>query len=69
MMAKQGLLTNRQMLVSITVITLFVPCVAQFFMMIKERGWKTAALILLFVTAYAFSFGGVLNMVLAAIKF
>jgi ferrous iron transport protein B len=69
MMAKQGLLTNRQMLVSIMVITLFVPCVAQFFMMVKERGWKTAGLILVFVTAYAFAFGGLLNLALAAIHF
>jgi ferrous iron transport protein B len=68
-MAKQGLLSPRQMLVSIMVITLFVPCVAQFFMMIKERGWKTASAIFVFVTAYAFAFGGMLNMALAAIHF
>lgn len=39
---QQGLLTGNQVLVTAVVLTLFVPCVAQFLVTIKERGWKTA---------------------------
>jgi len=35
-----GKLDARQTFVSVLVITLFLPCVAQFFVMKKERGWK-----------------------------
>ncbi len=37
-----GLLTGNQLLIVAVVLTLFVPCVAQFLITIKERGWKTA---------------------------
>ena len=39
-LAKEGQLTPHQILVSLVTITLFIPCIAQFFMMIKERGLK-----------------------------
>ncbi len=59
-----GMLDAIQTLVSVVVITLFVPCVAQFFVTIKERGVKLACLIGGFVFIFAFLFGGVLNFVL-----
>lgn len=37
-----GLLTGNQVLIVAVVLTLFVPCVAQFLVTIKERGWRTA---------------------------
>ncbi|HBF34606.1 TPA: ferrous iron transport protein B [Candidatus Sumerlaeota bacterium] len=37
---RNGLLNAHQTFVSVLVITLFLPCVAQFFVMKKERGWK-----------------------------
>jgi ferrous iron transport protein B len=50
---RDGGLDPRQTLVSVLVITLFLPCIAQFFVMKKERGWKFASLTLasIFVTA------------------
>jgi ferrous iron transport protein B len=45
-------------------LTLFVPCVAQFLMMIRERGWRTATGMLLFITPFAFGVGFVLNLLL-----
>ena len=42
MLAKQGILGPHQILVSLVTITLFIPCIAQFFMMIKERGLRKA---------------------------
>ncbi len=57
----KGLLDPRQLTVAAVTLTLFIPCVAQFLIMKKERGWKVATAIGLFVTATAFGSGWVLN--------
>ncbi len=59
-----GLLNATQLTVAAVTLTLFVPCVAQFLVMIKERGIKVAVIIFIFVTAMAFSSGWFLNKVL-----
>jgi ferrous iron transport protein B len=64
MLAKEGLLDPIQIVVSLTVMTLFVPCIANFFMMVKERGMKTALSMTAFIIPFAFGVGGVLNWVL-----
>jgi ferrous iron transport protein B len=64
MLAKEGLLDPIQIVVSLTVMTLFVPCVANFFMMVKERGMKTALYMAAFIFPFAFIVGGALNWVL-----
>ncbi|HBC74428.1 MAG TPA: hypothetical protein DC017_06155, partial [Candidatus Wallbacteria bacterium] len=63
-LSEKGLLSPFQIMISLVVITLFVPCVASFFMIIKERGAKTALLILAFVTPYAFLVGYLLRITL-----
>lgn len=63
-MARQGLLDPTQIVVSLVTITLFVPCIANFFVIIKERGWRTALAITLFIIPFAFLVGGLLNLVL-----
>ncbi|KAF0118533.1 MAG: ferrous iron transport protein B [bacterium] len=63
----QNALTGIQLTVAAVILTLFVPCVAQFMMMIKERGIKTAALIFTFVLFFAFGVGFVLNQALVAL--
>jgi ferrous iron transport protein B len=63
-MGQQGLLTPTQSVVSLVTITLFIPCLANFFMIIKERGIKATAWIVLTVFAVAFLYGGALNWVL-----
>jgi len=63
-MAQSGELTAVQALVSLVTITLFVPCLANFFMIIKERGIKTAIGITLFIFPFAFLVGGILNFIL-----
>ncbi|MGH7520756.1 MAG: ferrous iron transport protein B [Gemmatimonadales bacterium] len=60
----QGLLDPVQLAVASVTLTLFIPCVAQLLMMVRERGTKTALGMLAFVTAYAFGAGFVLNVVL-----
>jgi hypothetical protein len=46
------------------VITLFIPCIANVFMIIKERGVAVAAAMVCFIFPFAFGVGGVLNAVL-----
>ncbi|MEF8874902.1 MAG: ferrous iron transport protein B [Candidatus Thermoplasmatota archaeon] len=58
-----GGLTDIQMLVAIVAITLFIPCVANVLVIIKERGVKTAAAIIAFIIPFAFFVGGVVNHV------
>ncbi|MCC6446226.1 MAG: ferrous iron transport protein B [Armatimonadetes bacterium] len=60
-LAKKGMMTNNQILVSLVTITLFVPCIAQFLVTIKERGLKAATSMMLFVIAFALVVGGLLN--------
>jgi ferrous iron transport protein B len=66
-MARAGLLNPVQVVVSMVTITLFIPCIANFFIMIKERGAKTALLMTAFVVPMALFVGGVLNFGLHAL--
>ncbi len=54
-LADKGLLSVSQIIVAMVTLTLFVPCVAQFLVMVKERGMKVA--ILIFVTSVIIAFG------------
>lgn len=56
-----GLLSATQLTVAAVTLTLFVPCVAQFLMMKKERGFKVSLLIFVFVSLLAFASGWTLN--------
>ncbi|GFO63867.1 ferrous iron transport protein B [Geomonas paludis] len=60
----KGLMDARQLTVAAVTLTLFIPCVAQFLIMKKERGWKVAIGIGLFVSTFAFGTGWVLNRAL-----
>jgi len=60
----EGLLDPVQLTVAAVTLTLFVPCVAQFLVMQKERGWKTSLMIFFIVTSLAFGVGWSLNRVL-----
>lgn len=62
----KGLLDVRQLTVAAVTLTLFIPCVAQFLMMLKERGWKVSLIIFLFVSFVAFGSGYLLNQLLLA---
>ncbi|MCD4784706.1 MAG: ferrous iron transport protein B [Candidatus Eremiobacteraeota bacterium] len=66
-MARKGMLSNNQILVSMVTITLFLPCVAQMFVIIKEKGLKTAVAVAAFVFTFAFIVGGLLNFALNAL--
>jgi ferrous iron transport protein B len=65
MLAKNGQLNPHQILVSLVTLTLFIPCIAQFFMMIKERGLKKTIWMAAVITPVAFGVGGVLHFLLS----
>jgi len=67
-MAKAGALDPTQTLVSLVTITLFLPCIAHFFIIIKEAKLKAALAMVAFIFPFAFIVGGLLNAVLRALE-
>jgi ferrous iron transport protein B len=63
-LARKGLLTGQQVVVSMVVITLFVPCLASFLMIIKEQGIKRALAITGFIVPFAICVGAALSWIL-----
>ncbi|MFQ6122214.1 MAG: nucleoside recognition domain-containing protein [Dehalococcoidales bacterium] len=59
-----GVLLGIPLVVAAVTLTLFIPCVAQFLVMLRERGVKTALAITLFVFPFAFFVGFILNLLL-----
>jgi ferrous iron transport protein B len=59
-----GVMNGNQLAVATITLTLFLPCVAQFLVMFKERGWKVAMAVSTFVFPFAFVVGGVVNFLL-----
>ena len=62
-----GLLDQIGAIVAMTTITLFVPCIANFFIIIKERGYKTALTMVAFIIPFAIMVGGLLNYILRGV--
>lgn len=62
--ANNGLLTVNQIVISMITITLFVPCIANVFIIIKELGVKVAVKVVCIVFPLAFAVGGFLNFLL-----
>ncbi len=63
---EKGLLDSVQIIVSVVTITLFVPCLANLLIMIKERGVKFTLVALITIIPTAFIIGGILNILLRA---
>jgi ferrous iron transport protein B len=67
-MARKGLLNGQQVVVSLIVITLFVPCLASFLMIIKEQGIKRALAIAGFIVPFAILVGTVVSWILRTLN-
>ena len=63
-LVERGLMDHIQITVGITVMVLFIPCLANFFVIIKERGFKTAMAMSGFIVVYAVIVGGILDRIL-----
>jgi ferrous iron transport protein B len=62
---KAGTMTRSmevEVVVALTTITLFIPCIANFFMILKERGWKTSLAILAFILPFSVGVGASVNL-------
>jgi ferrous iron transport protein B len=62
-----GTLVGVPLVVTAVILTLFIPCVAQFLVMIRERGIKTALVITAFIFPFAFFVGFLLNLLLTSL--
>jgi ferrous iron transport protein B len=60
-MWKAGGLTPVQAVVALTTITLFIPCLAHWFVMLKERGWRVTLAVTAFILPFALLVGGAMN--------
>lgn len=61
---KTGIMNGVQLLVATVTLTIFLPCVAQFLIMRKERGWGQTLLMSGIILATAFTVGWLLNAAL-----
>lgn len=62
----KGLLSGSSLTVAAVTLTLFIPCIAQLSVSIKERGVKAATAMALFIFPFAFFVGFLLNNLLKA---
>ena len=60
-------MAGSSLVVAAVTLTLFMPCVAQFSVMAKQRGLKTAVAMALFIFPFAFAIGFLLNSVLTVV--
>jgi ferrous iron transport protein B len=65
---RAGLMSGRQLLVAAVTLTLFIPCIAQAAVMLKERGWKATLGIAGFILPFSFLVGFLLNLLLTALR-
>jgi ferrous iron transport protein B len=68
MMQRDGMLNPIQTVVSLTIITLFIPCVANFLMIVKERGLKMGLGMAGFIVVYSFGIGWAMNSILTSLR-
>lgn len=66
-LARQGVLDPVQIITALVTITLFMPCIANFFVVIKEHGLKIALAMGVFILPFALLVGGAVNHILRGI--
>ncbi len=64
LMAMRGSLTADDILVALVTITLFIPCIANFLVMGRERGWKSAIGQAAFIVPLSVLVGGLVRLLL-----
>jgi ferrous iron transport protein B len=66
---QSGGLDPIQVIVSLVVITLFIPCIANFFVIVKEHGLRKALAMLVIIFPLALLTGGIVNFILRAMHY
>ena len=67
-LVRHGVLTAQQTVVSMVVITLFVPCLASFLVIAKEHGLRRALAITAFIVPFAVSVGGIVGWIMRTLN-
>ena len=65
---QSGQIDGVGVVVGVITITLFVPCIANFFVIIKELGVRSALAMAAFIFPFAFLIGGLVNLVLRGLN-
>lgn len=65
---KAGLLSGNQVVIACVTLTLFLPCIAQLLMNIKERGMRMGLAMSVFILFFSFSIGYLVNLVLTLLN-
>jgi ferrous iron transport protein B len=60
---KSGLLSANQLVIACITITLFLPCIAQLLMNVKERGLRLGMAMSSFILLFSFSVGYLVNII------
>ncbi len=60
-MQRAGHLTPNQVVIALTVITLFIPCVANFLVMLREHGMKMGLAMAGFIIVFSFGVGAIMH--------
>lgn len=66
-MQQQRIFNGNQLIVTAVVLTLFLPCIAQLQIMLKERGAKITMVMVAFIFPFAFLMGYLMNLVLTVL--
>jgi ferrous iron transport protein B len=61
------MLSGNQVVVSLVVMSLFLPCLATLIVTVKELGIRLASAILIFVLTISILTGGILNLILSSL--
>ncbi|MDP9361668.1 MAG: ferrous iron transport protein B [Acidobacteriota bacterium] len=67
-MQRAGQLSPNQVVIALTVITLFIPCIANLLVMLKERGARMGWAIVAFIVVYSFGIGALMNFAFRLLK-
>lgn len=67
-LSQSGLIDGVGVVVGVVTLTLFVPCIANFFVIMKELGVRAALAIAAFIFPFAFLVGGLVNLVLRSLN-
>ncbi|MEW6009302.1 MAG: ferrous iron transporter B [Candidatus Omnitrophota bacterium] len=65
---KANLLSGNQLVVACVTLTLFLPCIAQLLMNVKERGMRMGIAMSVFILLFSFSIGYLVNIFLTLFK-
>ena len=53
-----------EVVVALVTVTLFIPCIANFFIILKERGWRTGLAMMGFILPFSVGVGGLVNVLM-----